>query len=243
MTRWARLTWQAADPDGLAADLAHRLGVPVAAPPGTEPLRVIDLGGSWLEVVPWRRETPSDDPRTAGRLMLEPIPGGRPEPVPAHPAPLILAGVCWGTVELDRAIEELGPWLEPWLPPRPEPDAIDPHLGARTRIRRSNGLPGEMIVLAEPTTEGRLAASLARDGEGPCALYLWPLGGLDGWVTAARARRVTVGGRRGGPFGASVVVPDLRAGVTRPDAVAGPHVLVVADRSPSSGARAGSTIG
>ena len=48
---------------------------------------------------------------------------------------------------------------------RPD-DGAEPHLGARARVRDADGLPGDAMVLLEPTTEGRLAASLARDGEG-----------------------------------------------------------------------------
>ncbi len=240
MTRWARLTWQSADPARLAADLEIRLGsrsVPHASVPRA---RVIGLGSTELELVPWRREAPRDEPQAAGRLVLEPITDLVPDAELTNVPSLELVGIAWATVELDRAADELREWLDPGGSTGPDSDGEDPHLGARTRPRRSNGLPGEVMVLAEPTTEGRLAASLARDGEGPCALYLWPPGGLDGWVHDAHARGVTVTGRRAGPFGASVLVPDRRPEITV--AVAGPHVIVVADRSPSSRAIPGGTI-
>ena len=89
------------------------------------------------------------------------------------------------------------------------------------------------MVLLEPSTEGRAAASLARDGEGPCALYLRPAGGLDAWLDAAREGGVTASARRDGPFGAQV----LLAG-----SPAGPHVIVTEGRTPVSAAAEAGTI-
>lgn len=214
--RWARLTWQAADPDALAADLVARLGLDRA--PTADGGWRLDLGGEPLDVVPWRREGPGDDPRPAGRLVLEPIDGGGPVPARTPDAPLALAGVAWATVEIDRAEDELAPWLLPADGTARGEAAPDPQLGARTRIRGTVSLPGSAIVFAEPSTEGRLAASLARDGEGPCALYLRPASGLEAWVAAARARGVMLSGRRSGPLGEAVLLPG--------PVFAGPHVLV-----------------
>jgi hypothetical protein len=217
---WARLTWQAGDPAALAADVARRLGV-VAAPHGPEPgAHAIALGPTAIEIVPWRRESPSDEPREGGRLVFEPLPGGAQEPVLLDLPDLHLVGVGWATVELDRAETELAEWLA-GMPAETSGDGAEPHLGARARVRDSDGLPGGTVVLLEPTTEGRLAASLARDGEGPCALYLWSPAGLDAWVVAARRRVVTVGVRLDGPFGAAVLVPFADA--------AGPNLLVVGE--------------
>ena len=192
----------------------------------------------------WRREAPDEDPHAGGRLVFEPVEigaadageaadeaadratdeaTGRPavgEAIRANPT-LRLAGVCWATVELDRAEAELGPWLGPATAPR---DGTEPHLGARTRARASRGLPGPVLVLAEPVTEGRLAASLARDGEGPCALYLDPVDGLDAWLAGAALRGVAVSAIRRGPLGRSVLI----AG--RPS---GPHLVVVGRPSSS----------
>ena len=124
----------------------------------------------------------------------------------------------WATVELDRAEAELAEWLAGEAGD-PDDDVADPILGARARRRVADGLPGEQIVLLEPTTEGRLAGSLVRDGEGPCALYVHPAGGLDGWLERARERGVGTSSVEAGPFGRSVLV----AG----GPVAGPHLLVV----------------
>ena len=85
------------------------------------------------------------------------------------------------------------------------------------------------MLLLEPSTEGRLAASLARDGEGASVLYLRPAAGLRAWAADARARGVTLSARRIGPLGGSVLV----AG----GPVAGPHVVIVDTR----GARASRT--
>ena len=226
MTRWARLTWQVPDADEFADDLAARLGL--ATRPGglVAGASTIDLGSALLEVRPWVRESAADDPRPAGRLVLEPVPDGEPAPedvLPGAPRPLRLAAIGWATVELDRAEAELDPWLGPrpatTEPAAPSAGCLDLHLGARARVRAGGGLPGDALVLLEPSTEGRLAASLARDGEGPCAIYLAAAGGLAAWLAAARTRGVTVSPRHDGPVGRSVIVLGGPA--------AGPHVLLV----------------
>ncbi len=185
MRIWARLTWQAEHPERLAADLARRLGADASPHDWQEGSFAISLGNATLEVVPWRRESPSDDPLAGGRLVFEGVPGGLAKPALAELPPIVLAGVGWATVELDRAESELAEWLAGEAPD-PADDAADPILGARARLRLADGLPGEEIVLLEPSTEGRVAASLVRDGEGPCALYVHPAGGLDAWLAAAR---------------------------------------------------------
>jgi hypothetical protein len=243
MSLWARLTWQAADAPATTAVIERRLGIPAAADglgliPGA---RVLDLGTALLEVRPWQREGPSDSPRWAGRLVLEPVPGGEPVPSSPHddPPAVVLVGVGWSTVDLERTESELAMWLATDDPgdPRDRGDPPgDPHLGARVRARRTAGLPGDWMVLLEPTTEGRAAAALARDGEGPCALYLWPSHGLASWLADAPSRGVELRGgvRPGGPFGAQA----LLAG----SPPAGPHVIVVDGRSPVSIAGAAGTI-
>jgi hypothetical protein len=241
MTLWARLTWQAKDPAAVAGELAHRLSIAIL-PGGLVPgARRLDLGVAELEVRPWIREGPGDEPRTAGRLVLEPVPNGEEPPAAGAGAePLRLVGLGWCTVELERAESELDPWLGPrpsGVPPGVELDAgglwTDEHLGARVRLREGDGLPGAWMVLLEPSTEGRTAASLARDGEGPCALYLRPSIGLDAWLDAARERGVTASSQRDGPFGVQV----LLAG-----SPAGPHVIVTEGRTPVSAAAEAGTI-
>ena len=77
------------------------------------------------------------------------------------PAGTAVTGIGWSTVDLERAERELGLAFEDAAP-----DLI---LGARTRINTGLTVP---LVLLEPATEGRLAASLARLGEGPVATWL-----------------------------------------------------------------------
>ena len=221
---WARLTWQAADPGTLAADLARRLGVVAEPQAWQDDAFTIPLGNATLEVVGWRPESPSDDPLPGGRLVFEGVPGGLAQPPPAEMPPFVLAGVGWATVDLDRAESELEEWLAGEAPD-PSTDSPDPVLGARARLRAADGLPGAELALLEPTTEGRLAASLARDGEGPCALYVHPAMGLSAWLAGARDRGVGTSTIEDGPFGPSVLV------VGGP--VAGPHLLIV-DRPPGT---------
>jgi len=106
----------------------------------------------------------------------------------------------WATVELDRAEAELskadlsnatGDGTH-----RSRPVGDDTILGARGRLFR----PGDAheVVLLEASTEGRLAAALARYGEGTVARYLL--------VDAAAAHRARAAGftlstEGGGPFG------------------------------------------
>ncbi len=223
MRTWASLTWQVDDPATRAADIARRLGTVAAPDPRAAGCYVLDLGLASLGVVPWRREGPTDDAVPGGRLAFEPVLGGEAARRPETLRAVVLAGVGWATVELDRAEGELAEWL---AGPAPDPadDIAEPLLGARARVRDSDGLPGDEIVLLEPATEGRLAASLARDGEGPCALFLWPSRGLDAWLVEAAARGVSVSARAEGPFGPSALVAGpAGAGV----GMAGPHLIVV----------------
>ncbi len=216
MERWARLTWQAGDPEAVARLLGDRLGVLPAPARRAAGAWDLWLGPELLEVVPWRREQAGDEPVGEGRLVFEPVfPGDQPAgdaagahgPVTAGPA-VVLVAVIWATVDLDRAEAELAPWLEPLAPPAAgAPLCVEPHLGAHGRIRATSGLPGSRLVLLEPSTEGALAASLARDGEGPCGLYIRG-------APTARLRRLT------GPFGPAV---RLRT-AERP----GPHLLLLA---------------
>jgi hypothetical protein len=223
--RWARLTWQTGDPARLAARLGERLGVaPVPSVRATDGWDLW-LGEELLEVVPWRPEQAGDDPVAEGRLVFEPIFPGDPgvamaPPSVAEPGAELVA-VIWATVDLERAEAELAPWLEPLEQPQP-PDADaalvdEPHLGARGRVRTTRALPAGRIALMEPVTEGAIAASLARDGEGPCGLYVRPATAPE----TAPASAPDPGPRpRVGPFGPSVRV--------RMAAKAGPHLLLLA---------------
>lgn len=89
-------------------------------------------------------------------------------PGPAQPGRLYALG--WATVELDRAARELAGDLGLAA------DAFAPAgdslvLGARCRVILG-ALPGGLtLAILEPATEGRLAAILARLGEGPAAIW------------------------------------------------------------------------
>jgi len=77
----------------------------------------------------------------------------------------------WATVELDRAERDVvaGFASSGRTSARDVPD--DSLLGARCRLL-SFGAGEPELLLLEPATEGRIAASLARFGEGPVVAYL-----------------------------------------------------------------------
>jgi hypothetical protein len=92
----------------------------------------------------------------------------------------------------------------------------DALLGARAAW---SGTPG--VVLAEPTTEGRLAASLARWGEGPAAIYV-AVGRPVLETVAVALERLGERPRHGtGPFGAQLLAQTSSAW--------GPHLLLVGE--------------
>ena len=86
---------------------------------------------------------------------------------------MIALAVGWATVDLDRAALELTPRLVAGTAFQEAPDCD--LLGGRCRIGRlaEPGADGaSLVILLEPSTEGRLAATLARHGEGPMAIWL-----------------------------------------------------------------------
>ena len=117
-----------------------------------------------------------------------------------------LHAIGWATVELDRAVAQLAAVLgvpETAFDVAPGSAA----LGAHCRIAREPVVDDLRLAVLEPSTEGRLAAALARWDEGP----------LVGWyaATAPDATR----GVLPGPFG-----PERLGGG---DPLTGPHRLVV----------------
>ncbi|MBI3746330.1 MAG: hypothetical protein HY264_07380 [Chloroflexi bacterium] len=108
----------------------------------------------------------------------------------------------WATVELDRAEEEVAGLLGLDEPVRASAVDDDRVLGARCRLLQAGTTS---VLLMEPSTEGRLAAALARRGEGFTVRYLLVDGGAP-----ERARRagfmLTSAGR--GPFGGERLVVD-----------------------------------
>ncbi len=139
------------------------------AEPGDEP-RILWWG---LRGAPVAELEPPDDPARAG-LFPRPV-----DDWTESPRALILA-----TVDIERAVEDLSPALgAEW-----HDSGDDAILGARTRRMR---LGRGDLLLAEPSTEGYVAAALARFGEGPVAVA------IDGTATAGRA--VTTNPVSGGP--------------------------------------------
>lgn len=134
----------------------------------------------------------------------------------------------WATVELDRAAGELDGINDPGGPPAAVGD--DPLLGARCRLVAPREGRADVILL-EPATEGRIAASLARFGEGPAALYVGAgPGGLAGALEWIRESGGIVSRAADGPFGRSALILGGQAW--------GPHVVLV-DEPDTGGAGPG----
>ena len=116
----------------------------------------------------------------------------------------------WATVELDRAEEEVAAALAGLGEPEVStvPDARV--LGARCRLLRFG--EARSVLLLEPSLEGRLAAALARHGEGLLARYLLADAGAPerarraGFSLSSEGRgpfgreRLVIAGPRSGPF-------------------------------------------
>ncbi len=157
--------WRTGDPETSAATLTAVLGPPLD-PGGSGRARgTWDLDGASLELhvtekaplaatpgsvheqLEWEPDGHARLPRTAGS-------GGD--------RPMRLDAVGWATVDATRLAAQLGP-------SRLIPVGNDDALGAAAFRRH---VAGSFLVLLEPVTEGRLAAALARRGEGPVALYV-----------------------------------------------------------------------
>jgi hypothetical protein len=108
--------------------------------------------------------------------------------------------VIWATVEMERALVEFG-----LNPARAAAAVDDPLLGARVLVL-GHGEVETAIALAEPSTEGRLAATLARHGEGPAGRYVGVPIDLDEIRTLAAAAGVAISRPAVGPFGPEVLV-------------------------------------
>lgn len=98
--------------------------------------------------------------------------------------------VGWATVELERAGRELSHLLSPGETFVDAPSSVV--LGARCRVGAAAENATLRIVLLEPETEGRLAATLARHGEGWAAAWA---------TTGEGAPGVALSVPRPGPFG------------------------------------------
>ena len=155
--------------------------------------------------------------------------GDRPDEPPAwlgaDAGRLRTLAEIWATVDLERSLAELrtgtaaagaGPGMtgpagadpagaDPADPLLVAADvADDPLLGARVRVLTADD--GRLIAVAEPSTEGRLAATLARNGEGHAGTYLEATVDLDVVAARAAAAKVPLSRPAVGPFGRSVLV-------------------------------------
>jgi hypothetical protein len=137
-----------------------------------------------------------------------------------------IVGIGWATVELERAAEDLtAAFLRAGMPqPAWTPGQRDELLGASAWVSHEwwpTWGPDEppAIVLLEPDTEGRLAATLARFGEGVGAVYVAPRpGDPPGRIDPARLGRPAAG-----PIGSERLV------LARP--TWGPNVVVLDGRT------------
>jgi hypothetical protein len=129
------------------------------------------------------------------------------------------------TVDLERVLADLG-WATDAVRAAVADARADPHLGAAV-VLVQHATEGR-LAFAEPTTEGRVAATLARHGEGQCGRYLGfpePASpdALDAFRRRAAVAGVAISRVEDGPFGPSVLL------LTGP--ITGPH-LIVAERRP-----------
>ncbi|HKG57228.1 MAG TPA: hypothetical protein VKA85_08270 [Candidatus Limnocylindrales bacterium] len=122
--------------------------------------------------------------------------------------------VGYATVDLDEAEAQLRLTLGARGVRAGADDAL---LGARTRIVETTD--GALLVLLEPCTEGRLAASLARFGHGAVVEYLEVADEGTDVAAAAALAGIRLSAPAHGPFGPSRLVVGGRAW--------GPHVVLV----------------
>lgn len=116
-----------------------------------------------------------------------------------HRARIAALGIA--TVDAER-------WCAEHDLPAPAPGPDEPALGARSAHIGRGAIP---TVLLEPSTEGLLAAALARHGEGPVCVYLEGLVGSPMAVTLLS--KATALGRPGR--------------LVRPESVSGPFVILL----------------
>ena len=126
----------------------------------------------------------------------------------------------WATLELDRAADEIARTIGAGhnAVVRPGPD--DELLGARTRLLECE--PGVRIVLLEPKTEGRIAASLVRFGEGVVAEYVIVEDELERVASRVGKAGLGLSTEADGPFGRQRLVAPGRAW--------GAHLILAARR-------------
>jgi hypothetical protein len=112
-------------------------------------------------------------------------------------------GLGWATVDLERAATQPTPFGG--VPVTRATDAPDDELlGARCRIVTFRD--GPPVVLLEPSTEGRIAASLARRGEGLAVVYLAAARRDSALFARAASLGIAMSRPSPGPFGPSALV-------------------------------------
>jgi ribosomal protein S18 acetylase RimI-like enzyme len=135
------------------------------------------------------------------------------------PTNALVVGIGWATVDLERAALELAEaaGLDP------SGVRLAPDEGSLGAFARRLDLADGAVLLLEPRTEGRLAAALARHGEGPVAAYLMA-GDAGSRSSGTREAEPTAAGRSG----LLEALPDALSGVSRlarPARASGPFVL------------------
>ena len=129
----------------------------------------------------------------------------------------VTVAMLWATVDIERTLAELGREASEL--------GVDTLLGARVVVVA--GEPGgPPLAIAEPSTEGRLAARLARHGEGAAGRYVAVADGLDRARARAASRGIAVTRVGPGPFGPAMLV--LLGPVT------GPHLILCDPAVPST---------
>ncbi len=196
-----RVRWIAEDVEQVRLVLAAGLGIDV--PTGVP----VDSPGLRLEV---SASLPVMAPAAGDRLEVAEVdpPRGRGGSIgpPATASARVLA-LGWVTVDGDRAAAAAAGvrWT---AVPRDAPLGARALLGDARGVGAAMGAPGAAaaVLLLEPDTEGRVAAFLARHGEGLAVLYV----GLSApAVTVARARLARLGSRTvsgPGPFGSELAI-------------------------------------
>ena len=180
--------WIASDATRVRATLAAALDGVVTVG------RAIALPGLLLEVI---EDEQGQSSRAADRLEVaaaDAPPRGvaLADHLPSAGARCLALG--WATVDADRVVAG-------WAGVRWTTTVRDSLVGARVLL----GGPAATVLL-EPDTEGRLAAALARHGEGPAVLYVEV---PEGAAAGARARLAGLGVRVAagpGPFGPGIAV-------------------------------------
>jgi hypothetical protein len=136
--------------------------------------------------------------------------------VVAGPGAVVLATI-WATVDLERTLGDLG--IDG------SAAVNDTLIGARVVLAATTP-DGQRLAIAEPSTEGRLAATLARHGEGRAGRYVAVADDLARATARAADNGIAVSHVVEGPFGASMLV--LLGPVT------GPHLILCNPAVPSA---------